>query len=151
MAQRSPAEKVFLKRTQTIYSGMKRRAKEMYDSVPFTLDQFREWVTAQFSGNIAGIARCEYSGQKTLTAETFCIDHKMPTSRGGGFWFTNLAICSEKENLRKGDLAWYEYDELKKTVNEFSPKARDGIWRRLEVGDVQRFSHYRRQRKGKTK
>ena len=75
----------------------------------------------------------------------------MPTSRGGGFGFGNLAVCSEKENLRKGDLAWYEYERLQEVVGTFNPEAQKGIWRRLEVGDVQRFSHYRRQRKGKTK
>lgn len=136
-------EKILLKRSLSIYSGMKARAKKVFMEVPFTLAEFRAWLGTKF--NSAGAARCEYSGEWILV-ENFSVDHRQPLSRGGSFAMENLAVCSEKQNLRKGNMTKEEYAELTKHVSRYAPEVQAAIWRKLECGDVQRFSHFRRQK-----
>lgn len=141
---------VLLKRSRVIYNGMKaRQIKQRVPVFPFSLDVFRDWLVAKFVGGAAGIVRCEYSGE-ILSAEGFSVDHRFPVSRGGSFDLPNLAICSEKENLRKGNMSEVEYGLLKSHVERYAPEVQAAIWRKLEIGDVQRFSYYRREKKRKS-
>lgn len=136
---------VLMKRSQTIYSGMKARAKKGYADVPFTLDEFREWLSVKFGND--GEARCEYSGEMILV-ENFSVDHRIPISRCGSFALENLALCTEKQNLRKGNMTRDEFRRLKEYIDIYLPhEVQTAIWRKLEVGDVQRFRHFQRQRK----
>lgn len=144
VAGRSRIEQVLFKRSGKIYDGMKERAAELYMKVPFTKEEFRLWLALAFGND--GEARCEYSGEMILV-ENFSVDHRRPISRGGCFTLGNLALCSEKQNLRKGNMTKEEYTELTKHVSRYAPEVQAAIWRKLEVGDVQRFSYYRRQRK----
>jgi hypothetical protein len=140
-------ESVFLRRSCQIYSGMKARAKKLHAEISFSLADFRVWLLARFSsGGMTGIARCEYSGSMLL-AEDFSVDHRFPVSRGGSFALPNLALCTEKENLRKGNMSEVEYGQLKSHVERYAPEVQAAIWRKLEIDDVQRFSHFRRQKK----
>ena len=144
----SPVEAIFLKRTQNIYGDMKRRAKKEFKEVPFTISGFREWLNSTFDTGAAssGVVRCAYSGIM-LTIEQLEIDHQTPTSRGGSFDFGNLAVCSKEENLRKGMLTAFEYSCLGGVINTFPHEIAQSIWRSLQVGDVQRFAHFRRMNK----
>lgn len=140
-------ESVFLRRSLSIYAGMKERAFKQGVSVfPFLLADFRVWLLERFGGKPDGIARCQYS-REFLVAATFSVDHRFPVSRGGEFGLQNLTLCSEKENLRKGNMTEVEYSHFKSHVESYSPEVQAAIWRKLEVGDVQRFSYFRRKKK----
>ena len=139
-------EQVFNRRSLSIYSGMKERAfKKGLTSFPFLLADFRIWLLCRFVGEARGIVSCEYSGE-ILSAENFSVDHKFPVSRGGEFGLQNLTICSEKENLRKGNMTEVEYRQFKQHVERYAPEVQAAIWRKLEVGDVQRFNYFKRKR-----
>lgn len=141
---RSKLIEILHRRSGKIYNGMKARAAKQYSKMPFTLAEFRDWLVMKFGPN--GEARCEYSGEMILV-ENFSVDHRRPLSRGGCFTVGNLALCSEKQNLRKGNMTKEEYDQFCSHVSRYAPEVQTAIWRKLEVGDVQRFSHFRRQNK----
>ena len=139
-------EQVFNRRSLSIYSGMKERALKRKIAVfPFCLEDFRLWLQARFDLDVTGVVRCEYSGEM-LSAENFSVDHRFPVSRGGEFGLQNLTICSEKENLRKGNMTEVEYRQFKQHVERYAPEVQAAIWRKLEVGDVQRFNYFKRKR-----
>lgn len=140
----NPVIQILFKRSASIYGGMKLRSKKQHRAIPFTLAEFRDWLLRQFSPTGAG--RCLYSGEMILV-ENFSVDHRFPVSRGGEFGLQNLTLCSEKENLRKGNMTEVEYAQFKQHVERYTPEVQAAIWRKLEVGDVQRFSHFRRQKK----
>jgi hypothetical protein len=130
------------KRSASIYGGMKARAKKERALVPFTLAEFREWLDHKFTAD--GTARCEYSGEMVL-AENFSVDHRHPITRNGSWALENLAICTQKQNLRKGIMTKGEYAIFAALVTDRLPyDVQQSIWRKLEVGDVQRFSHFKR-------
>jgi hypothetical protein len=144
-------ESVFIRRSLSIYGGMKARAAKLFIvNLPFSLEEFRAWLGARFDAD--GVARCEYSREMIL-AENFSVDHQTPISRSGRFdvkrlfALDNLALCSEKQNLRKGNMTKAEYEQFRRYVDCFPPEVQTAIWRKLEIGDVQRFSYYRRQKK----
>jgi hypothetical protein len=146
MMNKLPAETLH-KRSAQMYSDMKKRAAKGLWVIPFTLESFRAWLDAKFDAD--GSARCEYSGDMVLV-ENFTLDHKIPVSRGGEWGLSNLAVCTSAENLRKGMMSKQEYEDFRTYVNDYFPhEVASSIWRRLQVGDVQRFAHFRRQRKGK--
>lgn len=117
--------------------------------MPFTLIEFRCWLDRKF--NKDGTTRCEYSGLMILV-EDFQIDHRTPISRSGEFALSNLALCSKAENLRKGNLTEDEYAGIRKHVEFFLPPGvRDDFWKRLEIGDVQRYAHFKRENKKRGK
>lgn len=137
---------IFLKRSSSIHSGMVQRAIEQYKKVPFTVAEFREWLLGIFDHGFA--ARCEYSNV-IITVENFSVDHKQPVSRGGVFGFANLALCTMEQNLRKGNMTVAEYMRLVAAVNSLPQDVQQSIWKRLEVGDVQRYAYFARLRKAK--
>ncbi len=143
---RSRFEQVLFKRSGVIYAGMDKRASKVgLFALPFTLADFRDWLEGKFGKD--GEARCEYSGEMILV-ENFQVDHRRPISRGGDFSLGNLALCTEKHNLRKGNMTKAEYSIFCSLVCTHLPyEVQDSIWKRLECGDVQRFSHFRRLKK----
>lgn len=143
------AQQIFMKRSLSIYGGMKERASKIGLPMPFTIHQFRGWLLERFNGDVAGTTRCEYSDE-LLTAENFSVDHRYPVSRGGSFGMVNLSICAQKQNLRKGNMSETEYQIFRKHVeHSYAAVVQAAIWRKLEIGDVQRFSHFRRLNKAK--
>ena len=136
-----PLEAIFTKRSRTIYAGMKERAEKQYEEMPFTLAEFRDWLRKRFAPSGATI--CDYSGQY-VEVEKFSVDHKTPISRGGTFYFENLSICKPSENLRKGNMTAEEYYQFKQAIKSLPFGVQESIFKRLEIGDVQRFSHFRR-------
>jgi hypothetical protein len=145
VSQKVP-DKVFNNRSGVIFNGMRARAiKAGIKAFPFSLGDFRLWLLERFNGKPDGITRCEYSGDM-LVVEDFSVDHRFPVSRGGYFGLQNLAICSKKENLRKGNMTEVEYQQFKQHVSRYVPEVQAAIWRKLEVGDVQRFSYFKRKR-----
>lgn len=142
-------QKILTKRSGTIYDGMNARAKAEYQTLPFTKEQFRDWLFPKFSKD--GDTRCEYSGWMIL-AETFQIDHRTPIDRAGSFSLDNLALCSKAENLRKGIMTKEEYLAFREYVESFfAPEVRANLWKKLEIGDVQRYAHFRRENKKRGK
>lgn len=137
-------EQIFMKRTGWFYNHFKARAEKQFTSLPFTLGQFRDWLGQKLEHG--GVARCEYSGE-VLDIGNLAIDHRFPVSRAGNFDLCNLAICSKQQNLRKGNMTEVEYGQFKAHVERYAPEVQESIWKRMEIGDVQRFSHFRRQKK----
>lgn len=137
-----PAAVIFRKRAKAIYAGMKKRAVKL----PFDYESFEAWLVRAFGGHPLRITKCAYS-DSPITAENFFVDHAQPISRGGSFELCNLALCIEKENLRKGNMTGEEWIRLRNYILAMPPEVSDSIMRRLAVGDVQRFAHFRRQRK----
>jgi 5-methylcytosine-specific restriction endonuclease McrA len=146
LSQRSkPLENYLKKRSLRAYHNMKARANKVYVALPFTLEQFREWLRPKFGIN--GETRCEYSGELILV-ENFSVDHRQPVARGGSWALENLALCSEKQNLRKGIMTKGEYAIFAAMVTTHLPhEVQQSIWRKLEIGDVQRFNYFKRQKK----
>lgn len=135
------------KRSANIYGGMKARAKKECSLIPFTLEDFREWLDHKFTAD--GTARCEYSGEMVLI-ENFSVDHRHPITRNGSWELENLAICTQKQNLRKGIMTKGEYVIFASLIVSRLPhEVQESIWRKLEIGDVQRFSYFRRKNKSR--
>lgn len=67
---------ILLKRSASIYGGMKARAAKRYMDIPFNLAEFRAWLNEKFGDD--GEARCEYSGEMILV-ENFSVDHRKPS------------------------------------------------------------------------
>lgn len=143
-------QQILTKRSGTIYDNMKARAKEQYVELPFSKEQFRDWLFPKFA--IDGQTRCEYSGAQVL-AEDFQVDHRQPTSRFGQWGFDNLAICTKAQNLRKGNMTKGEYAIFCAHVlhHGYPEEVQESIFKRLEIGDVQRFAHFRRENKKRGK
>lgn len=143
-------QKILTKRSGDIYDGMKARALEVYMSIPFTKEEFRAWLYPKFGAD--GVTRCEYSGAQVL-AEDFQVDHRQPTSRFGQWGFDNLAICTKAQNLRKGNMTKGEYAIFCAHVlhHGYPEEVQESIFKRLEIGDVQRYAHFRRENKKRGK
>jgi len=144
----NPVVNILFKRSASIYNGMKDRAERLSLKMPFTLAEFRFWLEPQFDQD--GVGRCAYSDEMIL-AENFSVDHRTPISRSrfdvkSLFETDNLAICAAKENLRKGNMTEVEYRQFKQHVSRYAPEVQAAIWRKLEVGDVQRFNYFKRKR-----
>lgn len=141
---------ILTERSGTIYRHMKERAAKEYQAVPFTLADFRAWLLPKFG--VDGVTRCEYSGAQVL-AEDFQVDHRQPTSRFGQWGFDNLAICTKAQNLRKGNMTKGEYAIFCAHVlhHGYPEEVQESIFKRLEIGDVQRFAHFRRENKKRGK
>jgi hypothetical protein len=138
---------ILRKRSAQMYSDMKRRAAKASLTLPFHIASFQVWLESRFDKD--GVAFCEYSGEMILI-ENFSLDHRNPVSRGGTYELTNLAVVSLKENLRKGNMTKGEYLSFRNFVETcFESEAKAHIWKKMEIGDVQRFSHFRRLNKAK--
>lgn len=59
---------------------------------------------------------CYYCG-KHITGRDKTVNHKIPRSRGGKTWYSNLCCCCPKCNNEKGDMTDTEYIEYLNTKN----------------------------------
>lgn len=144
-----PVILIFRKRARAIYGSMKKRAAKEHRVLGFPYGIFEIWLMKQF-GTLTGASFCAYSGN-LIVAENFVVDHARPISRGGSFDLSNLVLCTEKENLRKANMTAEEYRKFRQFVLSFPSEVTESIFRRLEVGDVQRYSFFRkRSRRRKT-
>jgi 5-methylcytosine-specific restriction endonuclease McrA len=77
--------------------------------------------------------RCPYTGE-LITVRNFSVDHDVPVSRGGTFWFANLRIVSRRGNEVKGKLTRDEFMHLLETLDAMNPAAKQDVLRRLRAG-----------------
>lgn len=135
----------FKERARSLYESIRNRSKEKRNkngrvirqgyAIPFSNEEFRQWLLAQFGGAEGGVARCPYS-TAPIDVYTCVIDHKVPLNRGGSPALDNLIACSAKENDIKGQLTDAEYrrfnDKLRELEIEFGPAPVRNITARLE-------------------
>jgi 5-methylcytosine-specific restriction endonuclease McrA len=136
-------QSIFTKRSLTIYRSMKVRFAEKRNKrghvrqigreVPFTLEEFRSWLLAQFKSVDAAI-RCAYDCGAVLDVLNFHTDHKTPITRSGTLGLDNLALACEDCNRIKGELTAREYVALRQGLETFSEPARKDIYKRLKTG-----------------
>lgn len=120
-----------MRRTQVIFSGMQKRAREHGDpGVPFTLNALRLQVV------IPGIQnpRCVYCDEIRISESSFEIDHRDSLVRGGGWQLKNLILCCKQCNQEKGPLSSHEFMALRKLTKDWHPHAAQDLYRRLRVG-----------------
>ena len=135
----------FKERARSLYESIRNRAREKRNkngrvirqgyAIPFTAEEFRQWLLQQFGGAEGGVTRCPYS-TAPIDVYSCVIDHKIPLKRGGSPDLSNLVACSAKENDIKGQLTDAEYrafnDKLRELEIEFGPACVKNITQRLE-------------------
>lgn len=103
-------EAQFTARSGSIYGNMVSRFQEKRNKngritrigyvVPFTRDEFRDWLREQLGGE-GGVRRCTYC-QTFVSAADCVIDHMVPPNRGGSLGLENLTVACEPCNAIKG-------------------------------------------------
>lgn len=88
--------------------------------------------------------QCPYCA-RSLTAENFGADHRLPLSRGGKWTLENLVICCKECNLVKGALDEVEYRELLQLVGTWVPEVKVNLFARIKGGS--RLAKFSRQKK----
>jgi 5-methylcytosine-specific restriction endonuclease McrA len=99
--------------------------------IPFTLDQFREWMLAKLNGSEAGTTQCPYCGA-WLTAADCAIDHRHPVARGGSLELDNLQLLCASCNQKKGKLMHEYFLLLLRTLDGFPEADKRDVLQRLE-------------------
>jgi len=126
-------QSLFMRRTLSIFNGQKKRAAESLHVIPYTLEQFREWVNPSFENRY-----CD-CGNK-LSAKNMTIDHRVPVARGGNWGIDNLRVVCKPCNWRKGIFFEDEYTALIEFAEtKLSPESRADLWRRLVSGGKMTF------------
>lgn len=124
------AQSAFLRRTLSIYNGMKARQAEErgVKDLSFTLEEFRAWAdTAIRQG-------CYYCGSK-LTVKKFAPDHAQSIASGGSFDLPNLRGSCQQCNWRKGKFHATTFKSLQSwAVINCDDAERADLWRRLSLG-----------------
>jgi 5-methylcytosine-specific restriction endonuclease McrA len=101
--------------------------------LPFTLEQFRDWLFGQFPNGNA--TRCAYCDQPVnlLNCE---IDHVIPlTNRNGTYGLDNLAVSCAECNQQKAGMTGDEFRSLLALVTNidiFSEAGRTSVLSRLQ-------------------
>jgi 5-methylcytosine-specific restriction endonuclease McrA len=103
----------FKARAESLYSSIRARAREKRDKnqritrpgylIPFTPEQFRGWLLAQFGGAEGGVSRCPYCN-RPIDVYNCVIDHADPLKRGGSPDRDNLVACCATDNDIKGQM-----------------------------------------------
>lgn len=113
VVQKVGLQREFEKHTETVFDGMKARAKKYGKLVPFTLAEFRAWLLAGvFRGSWDSAVRCAYNCNTWLNALTFVTDHREPVKYGGSFGLENLDVCCASCNTLKGTMSAEGFQKL---------------------------------------
>lgn len=124
-AKHLPLESAFYIRTSHNYNAMKKRFGErriktgrqagrvtqVGRPLPYTLDQFRDWLMQQFGGNPNSTCKC-YHCPAVLDAMNVGFDHLNPVSQGGSLGLENLVPCCGVCNRIKGLLSLDTFQRL---------------------------------------
>lgn len=127
---RMPLESAMYIRTGQAYQSMKHRFGErkiksgrmqgrvtqVARAIPFTLDQFREWLLKQLGGNPNGTTRCLYC-TAVLDAISVSFDHLEPVSQGGSLGLENLGCSCDECNRMKGKITARTFRKLLDWLN----------------------------------
>jgi len=97
--------------------------------IPFTLEQFRGWLTVVLEDT----PWCVYC-REPIDILTISPDHDMPVSRGGSLELANLRNCCDSCNRTKGGLTASEFRFLMKCIATMPESARKDILKRLRGG-----------------
>jgi len=116
-----PLFQAFHIRSARLHAHMVSRFKQKEDKrgrvmrvgrlVPFTVSELRLWLLEKLGGKPDGSARCIYCNT-LIFADTLCVDHSVPVSRGGEIGFSNLEVCCDRCNRMKGSLTGVEFKAL---------------------------------------
>jgi hypothetical protein len=117
-----PREAAFWDRARKAYHHMRERVKEKRTKknriiqvgrqIPFTLDQFNDWLVSQFHGDPNGVIKCRYC-TRMITGMDFQVEHVEPLKQGGSLDLENLALVDEECNRFKGNLTESAFAMLK--------------------------------------
>jgi 5-methylcytosine-specific restriction endonuclease McrA len=121
-------QSAFLRKTNSIYQGMKKRAHEAGIDLNFTIEDLRGAIEKQLG------RKCRYCGSVPVTVANMAVDHKQPLARGGSHLKHNLLLCCKSCNWQKGILCADEFDDLLLAIGRMVPEARMDIKRRLTIG-----------------
>jgi hypothetical protein len=113
-----PRDAAFMQRTLQNYHAMRQRfgakkwksgkrtgmLRSAGQELPFSLDQYREWMVEELGGRPDGTCRCRYC-PAIMTALDFGADHIDPVAQGGSLDFSNMAPCCKSCNRYKGKLS----------------------------------------------
>lgn len=153
---RMPLESAMYIRTGQAYQSMKHRFGErriktgrlkgrvtqVGRDLPFTLDQFRDWLLRQLGGNPNGTTRCVHC-TAVLDAISVSFDHLEPVSQGGSLGLENLGPSCDECNRMKGKITARTFAKLLAWLNragrgeeEMTIMDRTDIIKRLKGGGV---------------
>jgi 5-methylcytosine-specific restriction endonuclease McrA len=118
----------FMRKTNSIYRGMKKRASEAKQTLNYSLDELRGAIEKQL-GLVCGYCECTI-----VTVANMAVDHVIPIARGGSHSKTNLWLCCRPCNWQKGQLTKEEFLRLIKVVRGMQSDAAADIKRRLTIG-----------------
>jgi len=117
-----------MKRSSNIFGGQRRRAEKAGATLDFNLAELRAAVFLRIGTNYE-------HGQQPITVANFSVDHREPTSRGGGsFSIRNTDIVCLGCNQIKGALTRAEFDALMDCISEWNEQAKRSLLARLRAG-----------------
>jgi hypothetical protein len=120
-------QSLFMRRTLSIYNGMKKRAAELGKVFDLTLDELRNgmkpWIGSE----------CIYCDAR-LTINNITVDHSTPISRGGTFGLENLDFPCKPCNWQKGIMCAGEFIYFRSALGPFADEVQTDIKRRLTIG-----------------
>lgn len=121
-----PLDRAFHVRSASIYYTQVKDFKEKRNKkgriirvgrqLPFTLTEFRAWLSEKLGNRSDGAVKCAYC-PKIISALDFRVDHDEPVSRGGSLALENLILCCDVCNREKGELTSAEYQEVIATLD----------------------------------
>ena len=109
------------------------RVTQIGREVPFTPEEFAEWILGLLGGVPSGRAQCSYC-RHTVTVQDLEIDHCISPHQGGDLGFENLVPCCSNCNKQKGEMSDMSFRRLLHLVNspDFRYVDRDNILGRLQ-------------------
>jgi 5-methylcytosine-specific restriction endonuclease McrA len=120
-------QRILMSRSANIYRHQRELAAQSGRELDYSLQQLRDDIRLKLG------KRCPYTGE-LITVRNFSVDHDVPVSRGGTFWFANLRIVSRRGNEVKGKLTRDEFMRLLETLDAMDPAAKQDVLRRLRAG-----------------
>jgi 5-methylcytosine-specific restriction endonuclease McrA len=120
-------QSAWMRKTANIFAGMRKRAHELKQELPFTLKELRDFIAVLPPD-------CIYCFKPT-TASTWTLDHYVPIARGGEFGFSNIYMSCKSCNWQKGGtMTGAEFQDFLRGIELFAPEVQADIKRRLTIG-----------------
>lgn len=137
----------WLAKTRQLYGSLKAREREYLKvrvDLPFTLEDFRRWLTLRRQPNIApGLWKC-YLCRKLFHVRSVSIDHVTPLAHAGRTTLDNLEPCCISCNRAKGALSLTGYRVIRDAVYDLHPKEQRYFWTRWSAGSRTRWTEAKR-------